>query len=218
MLKTNMEPQLEVTTESEVFIQTMYNVYDLYFKHGARSNKNVDYFHNFIKCSLEKIFTDEKYKVDLEVKVKSINSTGYKKCDIVVLKHNNPYIIFPVKIIKTNYKQNKNNSWENLTGELSHIKWADPEIKIIPINILMNKTPYLDNLGKITKFENVTFDDISNYEELKKRNIVYDLINYIIDVEHKIDINNKYTETPVLSNFNSKTPFRSLYSIVKYLI
>lgn len=64
-----------------------------------------------------------------------INSSGYKKCDIVILKNNKPYIIFPVKIIKSNYKQNKNNSWENLTGEIMQLLWANPNIKIIPINI-----------------------------------------------------------------------------------
>jgi len=40
----------------------------------------------------------------------------------------------------SNYKQNKNNGWENLTGELVHIKWSSPDVHIIPINIYMNKT------------------------------------------------------------------------------
>ena len=53
----------------------------------------------------------------------------------------------------TNYKQNKNNSWENLTGELSQLKWANPDLHLIPINIIFNQTPYLKSGGIIGKFD-----------------------------------------------------------------
>jgi hypothetical protein len=203
---------------SKIFIQQMNIVYDLYLKYGARSNKNINYFHNFISDELKKIFISDEYKIELEYKVKSLNSSGFKKCDIVVLKNNLPYIIFPVKIIKSNYKQNKNNSWENLTGELMHLLWANPDIILIPINIFMSKTPYLDNNGIITKFETITYDDISIYEILKNKKIVYDSINYIIDVKHINTINEKFTKSPILLNFSNKTRFRSLYDITKDLI
>ena len=131
-------------SEKDLFIKEMNIVYELYIKYGCRSNKNVNYFHNFIKNELEKIFIKPLYEIKLEYNIKSSNSLGKKKCDIVILKHTIPYIIFPVKIIKSNYKQNKNNGWENLTGELQHLKWSNDDIYIIPINIFMNKTPYLN--------------------------------------------------------------------------
>jgi hypothetical protein len=207
----------EAINENEEFIQMMHNVYDMYFKHGARSNKKVNYFHTYIQSELEQIFNDEKYKVIMEYNVKSANSSGCKRCDIVILKNGEPYIIFPVKIIVTNFKQNKNNSWENLTGELSHIMWMNPEIKIIPINIYMDKTPYLNKSGTIQKYEIITFDDISNYNILKDKGLAYDLINYILEVEHT-QINEKFTQMPKIVGFNSKTPFRPLYEIVKDLL
>lgn len=210
--------KLHTLCESKQFIQRMNTVYDLYLKHGARSSKNVDYFHDYMKCELAKIFIAPTYHVVLERKVPSANSSGNKKCDIVVLKDNQPYIIFPVKIIKTNYKQNKNNGWENLTGELIHLKWANPDISIIPINIFMNKTPYLDNSGIITKFENVSFDDISNYNILTERNITYDIINYILEVDHNVEINSKFTKPPTIHRFSPYTKFRSLREIVERLI
>ena len=86
----------------------MNNVYDLYIKYGARSNKNINYFHNYIKSELEKIFNLDIYKIELEYKVPSLNSSGFKKCDIVIIKNEIPYIILPVKIIKSNYKQKIN--------------------------------------------------------------------------------------------------------------
>ena len=45
-----------------------------------------------------KEFNHEKYKVVMENTVKSTNSSGHKRCDIVILKDGEPYIIFPVKL------------------------------------------------------------------------------------------------------------------------
>jgi hypothetical protein len=159
--------------DKKQFMEVMKNVYDIYIEHGARSNKNVNYFHNCIKNELDTIFTLPKYSVVLEYDVASTNSSKKKRCDIVVLKMNSPYIIFPVKIIKTNYKQNKNNAWENLTGELHHLRWANENIIIIPINVLMNQTPYLDKNGKISKFENITMEDIEVYKILTTKHIYF---------------------------------------------
>jgi hypothetical protein len=204
--------------EKNKFIKIMSNVYDLYLQHGARSNKNVDCFHTFIKDELCKIFTQPEYSVVLEYEVASTNSSSKKKCDIVVLKLNKPFIIFPVKIIKTNYKQNKNNAWENLTGELQHLKWANENIKIIPINIFMNKTPYLNKSGKIIKFENITIDDIKIYSILNIKYITYDIINYILTVEHSNNINDKFDKPPKILDFDNYTPYRSTIDILKDLI
>lgn len=210
---------MNLTNESDIFIQNMNKVYELYIKYGTRSNKNINYFHNYIKTELEKIFNSDKYKVLLEYKVKSVNSSGNKICDIVILENEIPFIIFPVKIIKSNYKQNKNNSWENLTGEIIQLIWANPNIKIVPINIFMNNTPYLNKSGIITKFETISYeDDLYIYEILKNKKLVYDIINYIFDVKHYNKINEKFTIPPNILKFNDKTNYRNLYFIFKDLI
>lgn len=202
-------------TESETgFIEKMTEVYQLYMDHGPRSNKNVNLFHEYIKSELEKIFPH----VVLEYKVKSCNAAGKKACDIVVLKNDAPYIVFPVKIIKTNYKQNKNNALENLTGELVLLKWANPDLIIIPINIFMGKTPYLDTSKTITKFETITQDDISIYKTLVDREIAFDMVNYILDIEHNSVVKEKFTKVPSILKCNETTPFRSLSTILKHLI
>lgn len=204
--------------QKQLLIREMGNVYNLYIKYGSRSNKNVNYFHNFIKNELEKIFIKPLYEIKLEFEVKSSNSLGKKKCDIVVLKNNEPFIIFPVKIIKSNYKQNKNNGWENLTGELQHLKWSNDDINIIPINIFMNKTPYLNDKKIITKFENITIDDINIYNILIEKNIAYDLINYILIVNHNNIIDEEFDKPPIIIDIDSTTPFRNLNDIVKDLL
>jgi hypothetical protein len=204
--------------DKKQFMEVMKNIYDIYIEHGARSNKNVNYFHNYIKSELEKIFIQPDYSVVLEYDVASTNSSKKKRCDIVVLKMSSPYIIFPVKIIKTNYKQNKNNAWENLTGELQHLRWANENIIIIPINILMNKTPYLDKSGKISKFENITIEDIEIYKLLTTKHITFDMINYILIVEHVNTINEPFDKTPLILDIDSDTPYRTLFDIVKDLV
>jgi hypothetical protein len=212
-----MEEQTGMIDKKQ-FMEVMKNIYDIYIEHGARSNKNVNYFHNYIKSELEKIFIQPDYSVVLEYDVASTNSSKKKRCDIVVLKMSSPYIIFPVKIIKTNYKQNKNNAWENLTGELQHLRWANENIIIIPINILMNKTPYLDKSGKISKFENITIEDIEIYKLLTTKHITFDMINYILIVEHVNTINEPFDKTPRILDIDSDTPYRTLFDIVKDLV
>lgn len=204
--------------EENEFINTLKETYNLYLKYGTRSNKSVNYFHNYIKQQLMKIFVTPEYSVMLEYKVKSTNSSFEKTCDIVVLKHNIPYVIFPVKIIKSNYKQNKNNSWENLTGELQHLKWANENIHIIPINIFMNKTPYLNNQKTIDRFENITINDISIYNLLTTKQITYDIISYIMNVEHINTINEKFDKIPNIIGFDNNTPFRKMFNVVKNLL
>lgn len=206
------------STERDIFINIIKKTYDLYIEHGARSNKNVNYFHNYIKEELIKLFDKPEYSVVLEYNVNSTNSSGKKKCDIVILKNSLPYIVFPVKIIKSNYKQNKNNSWENLTGELQHLIWANENLKIIPINIFMDKTPYLKDNKKIGKFENITIDDIQIYNLLTKKNITYDIINYIMTVQHNNIVDENFDKSPDILDFDINTPFRNMLDILKELL
>jgi len=118
--------------EEYKFIETLNISNKYYIETGAnsKSSKKCDYLHKYIKQSIEDILPTDNYKVKLEQKIKSINMTGDKKCDIVLYKNNNPYIIFPCKYIMSSYYKNKNNYWENITGELIQIKWGNKDIYI----------------------------------------------------------------------------------------
>ena len=203
--------------EENQFIQIINETYIQYFKYGPRSSKKVDHFHAAIKDILKLHFTDKNgFDIKLEYNVPSCNSSGQKKCDIVILKNNSPYIIFPVKIIMTNYKQNKNNSWENLTGELQQLKWCNPNIHIIPINILMDKTPYLKNNKQIKNFESVKTSDIEVYDELIKHDICYDIINYIVEVEHIKKENESFDNIKPVKKLTTK--YRAFGTIINKLL
>jgi|NorSeaMetagenome_1021524.scaffolds.fasta_scaffold17712_1 hypothetical protein len=212
---------MELNAASEIssydMLRIFYNTCELYMKHGARSSKKVDYYHGEIIGQLKTIFVGERYKIAQEYDVPAVNPSGKKKCDIVVLCDNIPIIVLPVKIIMTNYKQNKNNYFENQIGEVTSIKLANPGIKVVPVNIFMSKTPYLNSSKIITKFESITYSDIAIYEKYKEHKLFDEVINYIIDVEHENIVNETYQKIPKLVGFNVATPYISLSKIMEKL-
>lgn len=225
-LKMNMTSNMsdfERSLLKHEFVSIMYECYYKYFKHGSRSSQKVDHFHNYICKTIDqyikKNFDGKKYTVKTEQWVPSFNSSGKKKCDIVVFDENEkPCLVFPVKIVMTNYKQNKNNSWENQTGELMHLKWANDNLKIVPINVFPNQLPYLNKDGNITKFEKITYKDIKIYDTLVEKNIVDNLMNFILDVEHESRVDEKYDKSPKIHGFDKETSFISMQDVLKELL
>lgn len=223
---------IETIQEMKEYIQLINNIWGLYFKHGPRSSKKVDYFHNATKEILERYFTSDKgFDIKLEQNINALNKSKRKKCDIVIFKNKEPYIIFPVKIIMTNYKQNANNYFENLTGELVLIKMKNKNTRIIPINIFMNKTPYLKKNRQIARFETIEPETIEHYNELKNikivlndanqsepytKNVCYDIINYIVEVKHINNVGEEFVEIQSIEKFI--TPYRSFRTIINELL
>jgi len=192
------------------FLKMINISYDAYLKYGARSNKKVNIIHNWIKNVLCAIFPLKDYKIECEVGVKSINYSGYKRCDIVVKKRDicmTVMYVFPVKFITSNYKQNRNNYLENLIGESYCMKKHNSSIKIIPFNIFLNETPYRLKNGKTKRFEKITKKDFEVYEKFKN-DIFHNVINLIVVIDHKLNkITNLHENTPYISLRNVITRF-----------
>ena len=75
----------EIEEWKNVIIETT----KLYMKHGARSSAKVNHFHGFIQNKILELIRDKpEYRVELEHQVAATNSSGSKRCDIVVLKNN----------------------------------------------------------------------------------------------------------------------------------
>jgi hypothetical protein len=204
-------------SEENEFLNMIGNIFDKYIKNGERSNKKVEYLHNGIKDMLKKCFPE--YDFRTEENIKSINISNKKKIDILGFKNGILIIIFPVKFIMTNYYQNKNNSWENLTGELLHIKKANNDLYIIPINIIFNNIPYCSKSFHISKYELITYEKSYKItEKLKEWKLVSEIINYIIDVEQKCKIGEKYNKCPKIIGFNKNTPYRTFTNILNSII
>jgi len=202
------------------FLNIIRQTLAIYLDKGARSSLKVDFLHGQIKSILENgVCKQLNWSVALEQKIRSINASGNKKCDIVVFdKDRSPVAIFPVKFIMSNYHQNKNNSWENLTGECCHLKWHSDNmhVKIVPINIIFSQIPYLLADKTIGKFELIEYDKTFRiYDTLVSHQICHDVVNYIIDVIPQNDVGDKYDTPPVILGFNKSTPFRPFDTILR---
>jgi hypothetical protein len=195
--------------EYKLFTKLVQDTFTIYEQTGSnsRSNEKVKFLQtgimNMINTSL-----DNKYHTKMEQNVPSINDTGQKKCDIIIYDDQKPLAVFPVKCIMSNYSQNKNNYFENLTGEITHIMWANKDIKICPINIVASDVPYKNKNGIITKFEHVG-SKLDIYQELVKHGLCTKVINYIIDVKYSCTIGEHY-KVPEIINIPSYTSIASL--------
>jgi hypothetical protein len=226
--KNEEKKDVVIETDEKKFLNVVRLATENFFLHGSRSSKKVDTIHFYIKEELEQKIQQFKQlnkdnndylEVKVECKIPSINESNNKRCDVVVFKNNIPFIVFPVKFIMSNYKQNKNNFWENLTGEIMHLKYANQELNIIPLNIIFSSVPYLNNKKMIVKFENITIENsfgITN--KLIEWSLCSDVINLIIDVEHVCNINEVYDKAPKLLQFNKNNNFLPFsYYLNKYL-
>jgi hypothetical protein len=189
---------------------------DEYYKYGARSTKKVNRLHQSLvewlrrSCSSRDEKDDESdWTFELEKIIPSCNTSGEKRCDIVALYRGEPSIVFPVKFVMSNYYQNKNNGWETLTGECTHLRWSNKHLRIVPINIIFSKVPYLDKSAIVKKWEDITYEkSFKIINALKENGIAYDDICYIIDVEHTTSIGEPYKKMPRIIGFSADTPYR----------
>jgi hypothetical protein len=82
----------------------------------------------------------------------------------------------------------------------------------------MNNPPYLQQNGIIKKFECVTYNDISNYKILKEKGIVYDTIDYIINVKHNNKVGEQFNKIPNCIGFNKDTKYKCFNNILNDII
>jgi len=208
-----------MSQEAVEFISMLRVAVESYMKAGcsSRSPARVNIVHQFL-CDKIREHLPEGYSVNLEQNVSSTNASGRKKCDIVVNKNQDPHIVFPVKFIMGNYQQNKNNYFENLTGELCHLKWATG-VNVCPINIIFNKIPYRNNQKIITKFETIKYDKtLRVYELLVNNGLCESIVNYIIGIEWNNAIGEYITRPPTINGFNKDTPYIPMVQLLEKLL
>jgi len=206
-----------IDDENSQFLNILKDTFAKYLCSGARSNQKTLVLHTGLKNLIQEQLPG--YHVEIEKNVESINSSGRKSCDIVAYKDDIPSIIFPVKNIMTNYYQNKNNSWENLTGEIVHLKKANENIHIIPINIIFNSVPYCKKSKLIKNFEQITYEKTYQItDKLVEWGFASDIINYIIDVNQLCGVKETYDKCPEIIGFNKDTPYRTFESILRPIL
>lgn len=200
----------------ERFLQKVRETFAIYLQYGGRSKRKTDFLHSWLAEDIKDVLNaNAGGEVKIEQSVPSLNASGKKNCDIVAFRNGEIISIFPVKFIMTNYRQNKNNSFENLTGEIMHLKWANENVPIIPINIIFNQVPYCQSSSLIKHYETITYEKSYKVTEtLREKGLVHDTVNFIIDVNHCCQIGTSYNRCPEIIGFNQDTPYRSFHEIL----
>ena len=194
--------------EKNEFIKMMQQSYNNYCQYSSRSNKKVNVIHGWIRQKLNETLDLNKYEVFEEKNIPALNASGRKKADIVVFnKHTQTYdLVFSVKFICSNYKQNKNNYLENLIGECRTIKLCNPEIKIVPFNIFPSECPYFRKDKTLKHTEKIDFEkDLSIYSKHSCPDIYDDVITYLIDIDYDLKL---------VTSLNDNTPYVTMSNIL----
>jgi hypothetical protein len=223
----------KLDTEKSSFIDMIHLANTTYMETGcnSRSSKKVDIIHQWIENRIKPLLR-ENMVIKQEQSVPANTKSGKKKCDIVIYKDDEPWIIFPVKYSMTSYKKNAYNYWENIQGDAMGLKKTaadeERELYIIPINIISNQIPNREKNGLIKNMEIITYEEsLKVYETLKDmpsgnmKNIsplCIDVISYIIDVNNECKVGEKYDKCPTIIGFHKDTPYRTLEEILKPII
>jgi hypothetical protein len=156
------------------FLQTLKNSFISYIENGERSNKKLKILHAKIASDLKEILNDDKYEIySLNLndgKEKKISGRYIDKTvDIAIFHNDNPVAGIAVKYVMSNYLQNSNNYFENMLGETANIRCVN--IPYFQIFIIPEKIPYYNKDGKISKWEEISGDNLKKYTKLSNDNV-----------------------------------------------
>ena len=207
-------------------LQIIHNATSNYFQYGKRSNMKVRDLHRDIAQQIQEVLPEE-FEVMTERNILSCNAHQRKKCDVVICRRSreedrggneivpNVVAVLPVKFIMSCKNKNSNNYFEALTGECVHMKRANPNLLIFPINIIFDQTPELEG-NRIKKFEKNTFENTYSVHQ-SYQDLFNGCFNYIIDIQTPNTIGNQYTAAKIIG-FSTDTPFISWSAIMPFLL
>jgi len=209
----------------QILREGLSRMFSAYFQHGPRSSKKTDILNELVVNSIECVIRESNavesgdiekpiYEIKMECDIPSDNFSKKKRCDVVVFKNGVLFMAFPLKFIMTSYSKNKNNYYENITGEVLHLRWANPDIHIVPINIILDKIPNLaetDKEKRIKNFEIITHENSLNvYHQLVKNNIIDAIYNVVVITEPCCVVGEKYTKMPTIIELNENRPLAEI--------
>ncbi|MCF1354844.1 hypothetical protein LH651_01000 [Mycoplasma hominis] len=155
------------------FLEALKESFITYLSTSPRSNEKLKVLHGFIASDLQKKLGNEYEVKSLGYKIgkESFIDGRYmsKKVDITIEKSNKPIAGIAVKFVMSNYSQNSNNYFENMLGETANIR--SKNIPYFQIFIIPEIIPYYKKTGDISKWENITENNIDKYILMSKDNV-----------------------------------------------
>jgi len=149
-------------------LSAVQEAYRRYISNGARSTSKIKALHGWVISELQQVLGDE-YDIrglsDSGGKEAKIEGKYYtNKVDVSISRNDIQQGVVSVKFVMTNYRQNKNNYFEQQLGKTANLRRND--IVFGHIMLLTNPTPYLKKGGEVKKYEYISDKDIQLYESL----------------------------------------------------
>ena len=153
---------------NENFLNNLTASFQLYLRNGARSNEKLKVIHSFISDSIKNTLNNSELsfyslrsdsRISQELKVEGRYMD--KAVDIAICQNGHVLAAIGFKFVMSNYKQNSNNYFENMLGETANIRCNN--ISYFQMLVIQNSMPYFNKHGRITKWEEITEDNIHKY-------------------------------------------------------
>ncbi|WP_051622789.1 hypothetical protein [Mycoplasmopsis primatum] len=160
-------------------LEVLKESFHLYITGGARSNQKLKPLHGKIATDFEKILNSlDNHKSNI-YRCFSLNAQNGKEkvikgryidkvVDITVQKNDKIIAGISVEFVMSNFKQNKNNYFENMLGETANIR--SNNYSYYQIFITPDVMPYYTYSGIIKKWEKISVDDLHKYIVLSSDN------------------------------------------------
>lgn len=152
----------------EGFLLAAQASYQAYLDYGPRSNRKLKHLHGWLRDEIARNLGRDYAVSGLGVDSNSeqiVSGMYYdKSVDLLVSRDDIDLGVVSVKFVMSNYRQNKNNYFEQQLGETANLRRSD--IVFGHILVLPVPTPYYKRDGSIKKTESVTNDVIQRYGNL----------------------------------------------------
>lgn len=150
------------------FLCAVQDSYKRYVYHGPRSNNKIKSLHGWVMKEL-RTKLGPGYEVsglsDTSSSEEKVHGKYYdKKVDVAIFRDGIALGVVSIKFVVTNFKQNKNNYFEQQLGETANLR--SQNIVFGHIMVLLEPILYLNKAGKVTRREHVDDETINRYGNL----------------------------------------------------
>lgn len=154
----------------ERFVEAISESYQMYLRHGSRSNQKIKVLHGWVQDELRNTLDPEFQILGLSLKSKAeapVEGMYYSKnADVVIRRSGLEIGVISLKFVNSNYKQNANNYFEQQMGETANLRRND--IVFGHIMCLTEPIPYYRRDGSLAKRESISDADVQKYLALSQ--------------------------------------------------
>ena len=157
-----------MTPLQDRFLRAVQEAYQAYVETHSRSNKKLRVLHGWVIRELKQVlgnaYTIQGLSTEGGEEKKAKGRYYTKSVDVAISRGDTMLGVVSIKFVMTNYRQNKNNYFEQQLGETANLR--NENIAFGHILLRLHPTPYLKKGGAVGKMEAVDNHAIELYAKL----------------------------------------------------